>query len=319
MLQDSSQAPQLLNSLIAALTEHKPTILLPAMGRLNLTAINVRKTALAKLKARQIQAAPAWVDIMHDVPPAQILVRQQPVKHTLSKVRTRVLPDGKTEQCLLTSESKRAKTGKARHVFQPRQLRYEEDELRKTFYSDHPWELARPRVIVETSGDQHKNADWSKGLLQPGIPLSGECVVQRQLYLLETVPKITIPQAYDIARKEFYALRRREERRDRIAAEEARHMGARFGKSQIQIAVGIENGMYNDWEKWARMVVFEQTSRVAAMEGNVGKEEENVLKDNQLDEDIPPQQRQTGARSPIGHAVFEQQARLDSNVARRRI
>jgi small subunit ribosomal protein S23 len=288
----------------------------PVMGRLNLTAFNVRRTALAKFKSRQIPALPNWVDIVQDVPPAQILVRQQPVKHPLSKVRTRTLPNGKTQQYVQISEPKRSKSAKARHVFQPKQLRYEEDSLRKTFFSDHPWELARPRVILETSGDQHKNADWSTGLVQPGIPLSGECVVQRQLWLLQNVPDITIPQAYDIARKEFYTLRRREELRDRVAAEEARHMGAKFGKSQMEISMGIENAMYNDWEKWSRQVVFEQTSRVAAFEGTVAKEEEDVLKDNVLAEDSS-RQRQGNGRPAMGSAVFAQQAHLDSRIQRR--
>ncbi|KIW26813.1 uncharacterized protein PV07_06617 [Cladophialophora immunda] len=286
------------------------------MGRLNLTAINVRKTALAKFKAKQIPSVPNWVDIVHDVPPAQILVRQQPVKHPLTKVRTRTLPGGKTEQYVQITEPRRPKSAKARHVFTPKPLHYEEDSLRKTFYSDHPWELARPRVIVETSGEQYKNADWSQGLIQPGIPLSGECVVQRQLWLLENIPDITVPQAYDAARKEFYTLRRRQERRDRIAAEEAKHMGARFGKSALQISMGIENAMYNDWEKWSRQVVFEQTSRAAAFEGNVASAEEEALKDNVLEEGTT-QPQQPGGRPAIGAAVFAQQAQLDSRISRR--
>ena len=284
------------------------------MGRLNLTAFNVRQTALAKFKSKQIPALPSWVDVVQDVPPAQILVRQQPIKHALTKIRTRALPNSSTEQYAQISEPKRSKSAKARHVFQPKQLRYEEDSLRKTFFSDHPWELARPRVIVETSGDQHKNANWSKGLVQPGIPLSGECVVQRQLWLLENVPEITIPQAYDIARKEFYSLRRREERRDRIAAEEARHMGAQFGKTQNQIAMGIENAMYNDWEKWSRSVVFEQTARLAAYDGNDRAGEEDALEKNVLDEDVP--QRPAGNRPQIGSDVFAQQAQRDSRINR---
>jgi small subunit ribosomal protein S23 len=243
------------------------------MGRLNLTAINVRRAALEKFKSKQIRGLPAWVDIVHDVPPAQILVRQQPAKHPLTKIRTRTLPNGKTEQYAQVSEARKSKAVKARRVFQPKQIRYEEDSLRHTFFSDHPWELARPRVIVETSGNQHINADWSTGIQQPGIPLSGECVVQRQLWLLENVPDISVPQAYDVARKEFYTLRRREERRDRIAAEEARHMGATFGQPVQQIALGIENAMYNDWEKWSRQVVMEQTSRLVAFEGTAAKDE----------------------------------------------
>lgn len=287
------------------------------MGRLNLTAFNVRRTALAKFKSNQIANQPVWADIIQEVPPAQILVRQQPVKHPLTKIRTRSLPGGKTEQYVQLPEPRRVRSAKARNVFQPRQLRYEEDSLRKTFFSDHPWELARPRVIVETSGDQHTAADWSKGLVQPGIPLSGECVVQRQLWLLQNIPDITVPQAYDIARKEFYTLRRREERRDRIAAEEARHMGAKFGKSANQISMGIENAAYNEWEKWSRQMVVEQTSRAAAFEGSVVPEEEDVLRENAEDDAASQKQPGMASRPGMGASVFAQQAQRETRTMRR--
>ncbi|KIX10313.1 uncharacterized protein Z518_01395 [Rhinocladiella mackenziei CBS 650.93] len=281
------------------------------MGRLNLTALNVRKTALAKFKTKQIPYTPGWTDIMRDVPPAQILIRQQAAQHPLTKTRTRTLPNGKTEQYTQIVEPKRPKSAKAGRLFSPTHLKYEEDALRRRFYSDHPWELARPRVVLETSGDQHKDADWSKGLIQPGIPLSGESVVQRQLWLLENVPDITVPQSYDIARKEFYTLRRQQETRDRIAAEEARHMGAEFGKTAIQIGMKIENEAYNDWEAWARQVMNEQTQRNAAFEGTTTAAEDQALREaTRLAGD--------GIKPPgVGAAVFAQQAKMDSRTNRR--
>lgn len=291
------------------------------MGRLNLTAFNVRKTALAKFKAKQIPSIPNWIDVVRDVPPAQILIRQQPVKHPLTQIRTRSLPNGKTEQYVRVTEPQKPKSARGgHHLFSPKELRYEEDSLRRTFYSDHPWELARPRVVLETSGDQYKDADWSTGLVQPGIPLSGECVVQRQLWLLENVPDITVPQAYDTARKEFYTLRRRQELGDRIAAEEARHMGAQFGKSAIQISMGIESEMYNDWEAWSRQQLVEQMSRNAAFEGTVASAEDAVLKETAEQEEGQGLQNsglEGKSRSPLGAGVFAQQAQLDARNQRR--
>ena len=96
-------------------------------------------------------------------------------------------------------------------MYQPMKIRYPEDELRKQFFSDHPWELARPRVVLERDGEEGKDVDWSKGVQQPGRPTTGEDVVQRQLYLLQTVPRITVAEAYDKARKEFYDVRRQED------------------------------------------------------------------------------------------------------------
>lgn len=45
--------------------------------------------------------------------------------------------------------------------------------LRKKFYKEHPWELARPRVVVEEDGADYVRQDWSR-MEQNGKPLDGE-------------------------------------------------------------------------------------------------------------------------------------------------
>jgi len=45
--------------------------------------------------------------------------------------------------------------------------------LRKKFYKEHPWELARPRVVVEEDGADYVRQDWSM-MEQIGKPLDGE-------------------------------------------------------------------------------------------------------------------------------------------------
>jgi small subunit ribosomal protein S23 len=52
-------------------------------------------------------------------------------------------------------------------------------------------------------------------------------------------------QAYDKARKEFYALRHEEEVERRVAKEEAMWVGAYFGKSKL------EDKIYEQWKEWA--------------------------------------------------------------------
>jgi small subunit ribosomal protein S23 len=127
-------------------------------------------------------------------------------------------------------------------------------------------------------------------------------VVQRQLWLLENIPDITIPQAYDLARKEFYKLRRAEETRDRIAAEEARHMGAQFGPSYNKISMKIENEMFNKWEVWARGQLLEQVQRTAAFEGTAGMaKEETALQETAVEDGGYVEHPN---RSRIGSAVF---------------
>lgn len=74
------------------------------------------------------------------------------------------------------------KIKKASRLFQPQHIRYEEDELRQEFFTDHPWELARPRVLLENDGKDSQRWDWSKPD-QSGRPLNGERFV---VWYLET-------------------------------------------------------------------------------------------------------------------------------------
>lgn len=57
--------------------------------------------------------------------------------------------------------------------FRPVQIRYPEDELRAEFFGDHPWELARPRIVLEDDGKDYQRQDWSR-IEAPGRPLNGE-------------------------------------------------------------------------------------------------------------------------------------------------
>lgn len=294
------------------------------MGRINLTALRIRKRALANLETKRTPIRPNWLDVIGDIPPAQILTRPQPPQHTLTQTRTRTLPNGKTEQYTKVLESRKPKSYKPSRLFSPIQIRYEEDALRKRFFSDHPWELARPRIVLETSGDQYRLADWSRGLIQPGIPLSGESVIQRQLWLLENVPDMEEDHAYDIARKEFYTLRRQEETRRRIAAEEAEAMGAEFGKSALTWGMHVENTQYDNWEKWSRQVVSEMDQRNAAFTGQIASTEDRnqVAESSEVGNSDGRAGRIGGAvandgKSTIGAAVFAGEAERTKRFNRR--
>jgi small subunit ribosomal protein S23 len=58
-------------------------------------------------------------------------------------------------------------------------------------------------------------------------------------------------QAYDKARKEFYALRHEEEVERRVAKEEAMWVGAYFGKSTLEVGMELEDKIYEQWKEWA--------------------------------------------------------------------
>jgi small subunit ribosomal protein S23 len=52
-------------------------------------------------------------------------------------------------------------------------LKGPEVQIRDKFYKEHPWELARPRIVVEADGADYVRQDWSK-MEQYGKPLDGE-------------------------------------------------------------------------------------------------------------------------------------------------
>lgn len=99
--------------------------------------------------------------------------------------------------------------------------------------------------------------------------------MQRQLWLIE---KNLIPQAeaYDIARREFYRLRQEEEIENRVAVEEAKHVGAYFGLTRIDVSHILEDQQYETWKVWAG----KETERLEALKSSeiqtFGEEEEGA-------------------------------------------
>ncbi|KAF3491881.1 mitochondrial 37S ribosomal protein RSM25 [Arthroderma uncinatum] len=237
------------------------------MGKLNFAALRVRQTALLQQKNGKITNEPCWVNVLRDIPPSSVLVRNLPQQHTLTRQRVKTIPGKSKPQIVVeTRPSRRPKSKKPSRMFQPVKMEFEEDLLRREFYRDHPWELARPRVVLETDGKDHRNQDWNK-MQQDRKRADGESVVQRQLHLLNTVPDITKEAAYDIARREFYKIRLQEDVERRIAQEEARATGAYFGLDMITVGMELENQEYDRWKTWAETEVIMQQGRSAAFAG----------------------------------------------------
>lgn len=162
------------------------------MGKLNLTALRVRQTALGQYASGKIKKLPQWVDVVRDIPPSEALVRNPTPQHQLVRQRLKTHPDSSKPQVVFEVQDKGRKPKKASRMFRPVQLKYEEDELRQEFFRDHPWELARPRVILETTGKDFENCDWSR-LRQPGRRVDGErCVAYAMSNYAYVVPLFLI-------------------------------------------------------------------------------------------------------------------------------
>jgi small subunit ribosomal protein S23 len=119
------------------------------MGRYNFAPLRVRQTAKALFDAKREQNLPQWYNVVGNIPTSETLAR--PV--------------------LRAPRVKGAK--KASKLFKPLPIVYPEDKLRSEFFGDHPWELARPRLVVEDSGNDAKGYNWAN-IQQKGKQLDGE-------------------------------------------------------------------------------------------------------------------------------------------------
>lgn len=115
----------------------------------NFAPLRVRSIAKALYDSKRVERVPQWYGIVGDIPTSETLAR--PV--------------------LQAPRVRGAK--KASKLFKPLPIVYPEDRLRSEFFGDHPWELARPRLVVEDSGNDAKGYDWSR-IKQKGKQLDGE-------------------------------------------------------------------------------------------------------------------------------------------------
>ena len=104
-------------------------------------------------------------------------------------------------------------------------------------------------------------------------------VIQRQLYLLHTTPDITVNEAYDQARREFYAARQFEDVERRVAAEEARYVGAQFAPDVVSWGMALEDAAYDEWEDWSRQQVLEREQKRAAFAGGTVTAPEELVEE----------------------------------------
>jgi small subunit ribosomal protein S23 len=98
-------------------------------------------------------------------------------------------------------------------------------------------------------------------------------------------------RAYDRARKEFYALRLREDVEREVAREEALHFGAHFRPSENERSLAHEDQAYDFWREWARATVQRQRNLAAGKGTHDFSEEETAVEADgaaEAEADEPP-------------------------------
>lgn len=217
-------------------------------------------------------AEPAWFRVVAQNPPTQNLAYKAhnldvyKEQNSIESVRSEEI-DPKSG--FYTTRAPRKLSTKTQHLFAHRQIEYFEDNIRSLFYQQHPWELARPKLVIETDGKDSSRLDWSR-LDQKSKRLDGESVVQHALYLLKNDPEFKNSEswlpAYEKARLKYYRLRIREDTRVQVAIEEAGLFSAVFGKSEIDKGYDVEEKYIKKWREEA----IEETKIKAARTATPG-------------------------------------------------
>ncbi|KAK9460368.1 mitochondrial 37S ribosomal protein mS23 [Lipomyces oligophaga] len=149
-----------------------------------------------------------------------------------------IRPSITSEELQRIQQTTRKKELKAKDLFKPKKIVYPEDAVRKAFFEHHPWELARPKLLIEEDALEFTRDDWSK-LEQDRRPLEGESVVQRTMWLVAN-ESLSQQDAYNQACKEFYKLRAKQEIEQQTTEEEARMFGAVFYPSEFETGLHKE-------------------------------------------------------------------------------
>lgn len=226
-------------------------------------AVNVLQRTSAYLRSGLLLNTPAWYEVVASLPPSNKFTREPRLVNPSSNENIACLkeasqhPNAKGLYKTRTKRSERRIT--ANRLYKAPHLKFVEDKLREIFYQQHPWELSRPKILVENEGGEEY--DWCN-IQQLGKPLDGESVVQRTLYLLKRQKEFI--EAYDQARFEFYRLRMQQEVEQQVAQEEAEMFGSVYGPSAIEFGVEQEQKVIDAWKQRA----IEETELLSARRAN---------------------------------------------------
>ncbi|KAI0375244.1 hypothetical protein BV20DRAFT_960340 [Pilatotrama ljubarskyi] len=209
-------------------------------------ASQVHKQASRLLREGYIQREPAWYRAVLDNPPLPLPAREPP-----SRTRFDV-----PEEVPLTRPSNSKK-------IQPLPVHYIEDQLRKQFFRDHPFEAFREKSLVEgaTVESEHpiRGKEW-KRLRQRGRNPSPEDAIRYAVNLYEH-HDMSLSDAYASAVAQFRSLRSEITIARQVALAEAEQLGVEFGPSQTEITFMKENKALATWRDTAEQNHIAETDR----------------------------------------------------------
>ncbi|KAF8215950.1 mitochondrial ribosomal protein S25-domain-containing protein [Mycena galopus ATCC 62051] len=192
-------------------------------------ASQVHNQVARLLRGGGLEREPKWYQPVLNFPPLPLPPKAPPARTAFDQKLKPVSESGRQPKL------RRPKN-------RPLPIHYIEDDIRRQFYADHPFEAFRPTTLVE------KGTFNCMRLRQRGRNPTPEDAIQFTVNLHEH-HNVPLSQAYAQAIAQFRALRSEHHIATTFAVLEARALGAVFVRGEIEHAFEKEKHALATWEK----------------------------------------------------------------------
>ncbi|KAF9477528.1 hypothetical protein BDN70DRAFT_861735 [Pholiota conissans] len=200
-------------------------------------ASQVHQQVARLLRANYLQKEPVWYQAVLDNPPLTLPPKAPPARTAYDK------------------KPERAQRKLREHSTRPLAIYYLEDDIRRQFFTDHPFETFRPRTLVEADSIEDPNPitghQWTR-LRQRGRNPTSEDAIQFALHLYQ-YHSLSLSDAYARAVTQFRALRSEHHIATTFAVMEAEELGSTFGPTEAETAHEIFKKSVSTWERRAEL------------------------------------------------------------------
>ncbi|TFK30834.1 hypothetical protein FA15DRAFT_630157 [Coprinopsis marcescibilis] len=196
-------------------------------------ASQVHQQVSRLMRAEYIQKEPVWFKAVLDNPPLSLPAKAPPARTAYDKK-----PQLRPQQAYPVNPK-------------PLPIHYIEDDLRRQFFQDHPFEAFRPSTLIEADKIEAphpiQGSAWTR-LRQHGRNPTPDDAIKFAVNLYQT-HHISLSEAYARAVAQFRALRSEHHVSTVFAVMEAEALGASFKPSEIERTFREEEQALKSWEK----------------------------------------------------------------------
>ncbi|KAJ3380783.1 hypothetical protein HDU84_005566 [Entophlyctis sp. JEL0112] len=178
-----------------------------ALPPLRNNPMRITDAAAARRQSHPREAAPQWLKAVRANPPAAPPLPAVVPAHVGHFGHAALQRRTDRAHLMSIQSPHRANPRSLTPVYtkKPPQIIFPEDDLRRRFYAQHPFEQTRPVSIVEDLAETPVAEAGNGG--SPRV-MTGEAVVQQTLAKMAANPQYDVETAYSLALAEFYTERR---------------------------------------------------------------------------------------------------------------